>query len=554
MLNEFLAIFCVSYVYSAILLLPVHLFYIAVASRRVPQPLVHHMHKWVLAITVCAPILFAAAMSTSKPTEPFAEHLDSYTPPGIEIPADTPMTKAGNVSNRQTGHLATIQNYHQMAWGVSHYLVGIVAVSALLGLIVFLARATAQRLYIRRLERCSRAGRFYRGSHLFTSDHIALPFSTGLVNRKIFLPSGLSSDDAEIILKHELGHFSKKHHYWSFLESIVVHLFWFNPVSHLIHHKGMLFREMECDILTIQTVDKYLYSRILLKTAISTLSSSRLGFMVQPWIQRKALKKRVENILNEKKRTRRLLSSGFFLLLAFSTGAFALISWLDDETLEKDLIEKVRAEYATVLENREGISFDQAPVPLVKVLIFNEDSRFYAHDGVDVRAVFRAMVSNLTRGKTLEGASTISQQLGRALYIHDRQPTLSRKLRTVRAARVIEKHFSKEQILEMYLNSVYFGQGAWGVETASRKFFDHPAFQLTIAESAMLVQSLSRPSDHNCIADPVRALARSRQLLHRMVAKQQADKGEVAQSLSEIESRFGVETPRMRSSEYSDLL
>jgi len=539
MLREFLAVFCVSYLYAAVLLLPVHLYYFTIGSRRLPQSWAHRMHKWMLVVTLSAPLLLSIATYSWEPTGFSGAQPDSYRPSGAVAPINGNDAEADGARAEQVNSLDAVQDYHQMVWGMLYYLIDIVAVLILTGLIVFLVRALVQRLYTGYLERSSCDRCLYRGCLLLTTDHITLPFSTGLAVQKVFLPRGLDSDEAEIILRHEMNHFSKRHHYWSLVESVALHLYWFNPVSHLMYQKGALLREMECDMATIQTVDRYTYSRALLKTAVSMLPSGRLGFMVQRWAQRKALKTRVENILSESKRPRRLIAFGFFLVLAVFAGAFAFLSLLDNETVEKSLVEKVRAEYGKVLGGREGVSLDQVPDHLVRVLVFNEDTRFYGHEGVDVKAAFRAVVNNLTGG-SLQGASTITQQLSKALCVSNREHSLRRKLRQVRAARVIERHFSKEQILEMYLNSVYFGQGAWGVATASRRFFGHPAAELTVAESAMLVQSLSRPSDHNCIADPRRAVVRTRRLLQRMVARQQADAAEAQVSLSEVERRLGT--------------
>ncbi len=294
---------------------------------------------------------------------------------------------------------------------------------------------------------------------------------------------------------------------------------------------------MECDTDTIQTVDKYIYSRTLLKTAESMLPSSRLGLTVQQWIQKGVLKKRLENILNGKKsRKRRFITFGFFLMLMLSVGVFVFVSLLDDKTLEANLIKKVKTEYETNLRARGGIEMDDIPDHLISVLIFQEDSGFYDHEGVSVKAIFRAMINNLSGGP-LQGASTITQQLSRVLVIKNTERTLSRKLKQIKAARAMEKHFSKKEILEMYLNSVYFGQGTYGVEMASQKYFRHPASGLALHESAMLVQSIGRPKVYNDIANPELAEKRTAGLLNRMAQRYLVDKQTLKQSLFQLKNR-----------------
>ena len=538
MLGEFLGIFFVCYLYSMVLLLPLYIYYFAVSPRRSSHASLHRMHKWVLAITICAPILFAIAMFPPGSAGNPGESLQSRETLVVGTSVTHQNAVPGEGADQQVGYLHTVRDYHQIIWGVSYYLVDIIAGLSLIGVVVLLCRAAIQRLYTSYLQRSNPERRFSSGCHVFVSDRIAQPFSSGLITRKVFLPESLEPADAQIVLSHEINHFRKRHHHWSLLETVVSHLFWFNPISHLLHRKGVALRELECDMETIRTVDKYAYSRTLLKTAQCMVPSVRPGLLVQRWIRKGTLKGRLESILNRgENRKRWPILVGFFLVLTLSAIVFVPVGLLGGGKLEEDLMERVRTEYGAIMKNREGVTIDEVPDHLIKILIFNEDAGFYNHEGVSVRAILRAAVNNLSGGP-LQGASTITQQLSKVFYVKDQERTLGRKLQMIKAARVLEEHFSKEQILEMYLNSVYFGKGAYGVESASETFFDHPASELTIAESAMLVQSLSRPADYNCRNDPDRALQRTNQLLRRMVDENEADETEIKRSITQIEERL----------------
>ncbi len=537
MLKEFVNIYCMGYLYTSLLLLPVYCFYFIIDGERFPMALMHRIHKWILLLTMLFPLIFTALMFLSGPNESVS--VTGRLQPVHTLSAET-MGLPGKIliddRSMQPVLIDNFQTYHQIALGVFYYLTDFLACMIMAGLIMFLLRMAIQKSYVNYVERNSRKSKINNGYHIFISNKITLPFSIGLRFKRIYLPDGLVNEDMNIILNHEQNHFKKYHHYWSLLESLAHHLFWFNPVSGIMRKRGILFREMECDTDTITTIDKYIYSRTLLKTAESMVSSGRLGLMVQQWIQKGVLKKRLENILNgENSRKQRFISLGFYLTLTLSAGIFIFVSLLDDDSLERNLVIKATAQYATILETTGGVSIKDVPDHLVRVLMFNEDSGFYDHGGVSLKAFLRAMVNNLSGGP-LQGGSTITQQLSKRLCMPDSQRTLGRKLKQVKAARVLEKHFNKNQILEMYLNSVYFGQGAYGVDMASRKFFNHPASGLTIAESAMLIQSLGSPRNHNYIANPELVVKRTLRLLNRMVNHDLLDENDVEQSMASLNS------------------
>jgi penicillin-binding protein 1A len=145
-----------------------------------------------------------------------------------------------------------------------------------------------------------------------------------------------------------------------------------------------------------------------------------------------------------------------------------------------------------------------------------EDRRFYQHEGVDRLAVLRAVIANLRAGETVQGGSTISQQLARNLFLTQAQ-TVNRKLREMVLASRIERRLSKDEILELYLNRVYLGDQAYGVDAAARRFFGKSAQDLTLAEAAMLAGLPKAPSRSAPTESMERATARQHVVLDAMV-------------------------------------
>ncbi len=141
----------------------------------------------------------------------------------------------------------------------------------------------------------------------------------------------------------------------------------------------------------------------------------------------------------------------------------------------------------------EGVTLDELPAYVPQAFLAIEDRRFYEHDGVDRQAIVRAAMANLTQMKTVQGGSTITQQLCKNLFLKpDRE--IRRKLQEMVLAARVEKKLTKDEILEIYLNRVYLGEQAYGVDAAARRYFGKPATELTLAEAAMLAGLPKAPS------------------------------------------------------------
>src|SRR6266536_1193514 len=147
-------------------------------------------------------------------------------------------------------------------------------------------------------------------------------------------------------------------------------------------------------------------------------------------------------------------------------------------------------------ENRTLIPFDRMAEVLRKAVVAVEDERFYQHRGVDAKAIIRAAAANAGHGRLVQGGSTITEQLVKNT-ITGGDRTLGRKIREARLAFQLEKEYPKDKILEMYLNTVYFGQGAYGIEAAAQTYFARPARRLALPQGALLAGLIAAPSTYD---------------------------------------------------------
>jgi len=145
-----------------------------------------------------------------------------------------------------------------------------------------------------------------------------------------------------------------------------------------------------------------------------------------------------------------------------------------------------------------------------------EDRRFYSHYGVDPLGISRALIANILRRGVAQGGSTITQQLAKNLFL-TQERTVTRKIQEIALAIWLERKFSKAQILEIYLNRVYFGAGAYGIEAAAQRYFDKPASKVTVAEAAMLAGLVRSPSRLAPSRNPDGAERRAQLVLAGMV-------------------------------------
>lgn len=167
-------------------------------------------------------------------------------------------------------------------------------------------------------------------------------------------------------------------------------------------------------------------------------------------------------------------------------------------------------------QRRIVISLDQVPQHLIHAFVAAEDARFFEHEGIDFFGIARALIMNQISGDRSQGASTITQQVARTLLLKNKEKTYKRKVREALLSLQIEKNFSKEKILYLYLNMYYLGDGAYGVEAAARTYFDKQARELNLPESALLAGLPQAPSRYSPSRHFDRAKGRQEYVLERM--------------------------------------
>lgn len=172
--------------------------------------------------------------------------------------------------------------------------------------------------------------------------------------------------------------------------------------------------------------------------------------------------------------------------------------------------------YEFSVEKRQLVPLDEIPVDIQNAVIAMEDRNFFKHAGFSLKGILRALINDLLIGKAAQGGSTVTQQLSRGVFL-TKEKKIIRKIREIFLSVQIEHAFSKQEILQMYLNEIYLGKGAYGVKAAAKKYFNKDLSELTLGESAMLVGVIPLPSRYNPFAHPEMAKQRRALVLNSML-------------------------------------
>ncbi|MBS4189587.1 PBP1A family penicillin-binding protein [Bacillus sp. FJAT-49705] len=225
-----------------------------------------------------------------------------------------------------------------------------------------------------------------------------------------------------------------------------------------------------------------------------------------------------------------LLTILFFAFLAATANVESLQEGLKQSTIIYDKDGEVASTLAT--NRSEGIIIEELPDYVKNAVVAIEDERFYKHNGFDIKGMARAFFKNLFAGRITGGGSTITQQLAKNALLSP-EKTYKRKIEELFLAVEIEKYYKKDEILQMYLNQVYFGSGAWGIEQASNKYFNKSAKELTISESALLAGLLKSPSALDPYKNYDGAIERRNVVLGKMKEHSMITESEYKEAISE---------------------
>jgi len=213
------------------------------------------------------------------------------------------------------------------------------------------------------------------------------------------------------------------------------------------------------------------------------------------------------------------------------------------KTLVYDRNEKLVHEFFK--ENRSIVPLREIPRPLVQAILAIEDRRFYSHWGIDPIRLARALITDIITHSPQQGGSTITQQLARNLFL-THEKTMTRKLKEIVLAIRIEQTYTKDEILEMYFNQIYFGEGAYGVDAAAKVYFGKRVQELTLPECALLAGLPRNPRDYSPRRDPDRAIRRRNLVLSQMLAAKFINRGAYEQA---SEAPLGVTKTRYNAQE-----
>lgn len=225
----------------------------------------------------------------------------------------------------------------------------------------------------------------------------------------------------------------------------------------------------------------------------------------------------------------RSLSFAFTTLLTLTILFLLSLAWFMRDLPDISTLMEVKRAPSIVLQTQDGdiigssghiygeyVRYNDIPRDMIKAVVATEDRNFFRHHGLDPWGLIRAMAANVRAGRIVQGGSTITQQLAKNVFLTPER-SLKRKVQELLIALALERKYSKEQIITVYLNRVYFGAGTYGIDAAARRYFDKPAKKLLLPESAMIVGLLKAPSRYAPTSNKKLAVGRAKQVLINMV-------------------------------------
>ena len=253
---------------------------------------------------------------------------------------------------------------------------------------------------------------------------------------------------------------------------------------------------------------------------------------------------RPEQIVGKKrKRGKGLLWAAVLIGVACGVIAGVLLSLIRDlpqiQSLEEFKPSAITRVYSSdqvllaelFIERRDPVPLEQIPAFLKTALLTTEDRKFYRHSGIDIKGILRAAYKNILRRRFSEGASTLTQQLAKTLFLTPRK-TFDRKLKEAALSLQLERRYTKDEILKLYLNQIYFGSGAYGVASAAKIYFNKPIQELNLAECALIAGLPKAPSRYSPLVNPELAVRRRNIVLRQMLTTETIDEASFEQAVA----------------------
>ncbi len=255
--------------------------------------------------------------------------------------------------------------------------------------------------------------------------------------------------------------------------------------------------------------------------------------------------------------------TGFLLYIVGITLTILIIAWFSQDLPPLSRIESYKPPVASTvydrnnkpiyqffIQRREYVYYPTIPRELVDAFVVMEDRDFWHHWGIDLTSIGRAFITNLLKGRIVQGASTITQQLARNMFLNFKR-TLSRKIKEAILAVKIEQSFSKEEIIEKYLNQIYFGHGVYGVQAAAKFYFDKDVHDLNLSEIALLAAIPRSPSTYSPYKNPELAEKRRRLILKVMLDNGVIDSSEYTYAVEHPPKVANIQEKLQRYSDFA---
>ncbi|MDF2594106.1 MAG: putative peptidase BlaR1 [Clostridia bacterium] len=331
---------------------------------------------------------------------------------------------------------------------------------------------------------------------VYTLETLSTPVVVGVLKPRIIVPANLINADKRPILKniisHEIVHIMRFDHLIKLTATLAACVHWFNPIlwiALILAHKD---RERACDEKVIQVSTRDIrkeYAKVLLNFS---LEKSNLSHIALAAFGESDIKRRIKGILAYKKPKTWIKCIGVGLAICIGV---LLISDASEKTGEIDLkkIQEISGEKWTPLG-------DISPY-VIEAAIASEDRNFAKHNGVDWSRLAGALVNNIIDGHPIQGGSTITQQVVKNLELANEPVSLSRKQKEMYTAIKMEKDYSKDEIMEAYLNIIFFGNGAVGIGDASKIYFHKEPKDLSLEEAASLMAIVQYPLRYDLITN-----------------------------------------------------
>ncbi|MGL4344547.1 MAG: transglycosylase domain-containing protein [Cellulosilyticaceae bacterium] len=346
---------------------------------------------------------------------------------------------------------------------------------------------------------------------LYSIPELHTPIICGIIKPKIIIPAHMlshdSSDMLQHVLSHELVHLYRKDHIIKLFSLIVACIHWFNPLVWICRHLALKDMEKSCDERVIQYACKTTrshYAEALLQFSVQMSQPSHpLGVA----FGESHIKSRIKGILNYKAPSFWKRAVAVCLVIIISG---CMMTDASNKTLDVDL-ESLKNTYAD-----QWVSLDAMSPHVIDATIASQDENFWQHNGVDPSALLRAALCNLRSGDLSEGGTTISEQVVRLTTLISASRPLQKKQIQMYSAIDMEKKYSKDMILESYLNTIHFGRGTTGIQAAAQYYFDKSPAALTREEAAKLVAIIDAPTHYDLISNTKNNTERARMILAKM--------------------------------------